>query len=150
MQAWFRTSLVVVTSDIDQLQLPIETSSLAIDDLLRSSQLVTCRKQVASVFERPPIELSIGELDTKGLETFGQLNEVVDSIDIASMQEDVRAPWQINFACGFDSLQLFHVRSGASNGIRQFGLVSLKTDLDGIEAGNFETIARAVGSGAIS
>jgi hypothetical protein len=71
-----------------------------------------------SVFERPPIELSISQLDAEGPEAFCQFNKVGYSIDIASMQDEVRAPWEINFACGFDRLQLLQMRSRASDGIR--------------------------------
>ncbi len=137
VHAGLGTLAVIVGDNEEQVHLPQQSFPGSGSQLSCSIDLVPRGQESGAVPESPTVILSVGQFEALSAEAFGKINHSIDPIDVAAMQDDVKAQSDSELADYFRRLQFRGMSRGAPDSIRKDSLVRLETDLNTIEAGSF-------------
>jgi hypothetical protein len=130
LHAWLGAFLEVIGKDVNDLHATRQALFFGQSQRQSALHLLPRRKQSFSVKESPAIKLHTRQFETMGTERFRQGNHGVESLDIAPMEDNIETKRQACLFNGSGSGYFMVVCPGAGNGIAEYLIVGLKTDLD--------------------
>ena len=91
-------------------------------DFSRTNNLLAGWEQRCAIEKCPAIKLYIGELDSLGLERFGELNHLWQAIDVAAVNDKIETKRNSDCADSRSSIQLVLMRPSAGDFVSEIGV----------------------------